>query len=204
MNIPNLISLFRILSIFPITLLVTSGTTSSLIFALTLIVFAYASDGVDGYIARTFHQETTLGSVLDILGDRILEIGLWLIFASQGIIHPIIGIIFIVRGAFTDTIRQISYGKSHSTPFSLSSSAFSRIVVSSRPSRLLYGVIKLATFCLAMYVLILRSSGSPLFDSSLFYLQIFAWVSTIYNLLRGLPVIVESLHLFSNKSLVQF
>jgi phosphatidylglycerophosphate synthase len=202
MNIPNLISLFRILSIFPITLLVSTASPSALISALVLVVIAYASDGIDGYIARTFHQETTLGSLLDILGDRILEIGLWLIFASQGIIHPIIGIIFIVRGAFTDTIRQINYGKSHSTPFSLSTSAFSRIIVSSRPSRLLYGIIKLATFCFAMYVLILRSSTSPNFEISLSYLQVLAWVTTGYNLLRGFPVIFESFHLFSNKSLV--
>lgn len=202
MNIPNIISLLRILSIIPVAILVSINSLNSLYVALAIIIIAYLSDGVDGYIARKYHQETTLGSILDILGDRILEIGLWLIFASQGIVPAMVGIIFLIRGSITDTIRQINYGKNHSTPFSLSSTLFSKLVVSSRFSRLLYGVIKFATFCFAIFVLISRNTDSPSFSIYLFYLQIMAWTTTIYNLARGVPVIVESFDLLSNKRLV--
>lgn len=202
MNIPNIISLLRILSILPVAILVSINTLISLYIALAIVVLSYLSDGVDGYIARTFHQETTLGSILDILGDRTLEVGLWLIFASQGIVPAVVGIIFIIRGSITDTIRQINFGKNHSTPFSLSSSAFTKIIVSSRFSRLLYGVIKFATFCFAVIVLINRVTLSANFPLYLNYLQIMVWVTTIYNLLRGIPVIIESFDLLSNKSLV--
>jgi phosphatidylglycerophosphate synthase len=202
MNIPNAISLFRILSILPVAILVSVNTLTSLYLALAIIIISYLSDGIDGYIARTYHQETTLGSILDILGDRTLEIGLWLIFASVGIVPSIVGIIFIIRGSITDTIRQINYGKNSSTPFSLSSSTFSKVIVSSRFSRLLYGVIKFATFCFAVYVLISRLNQSINFPIFLYYLQIMVWVTTIYNLVRGIPVIIESFGLLSNKRLV--
>lgn len=202
MNIPNTISLLRILSILPVAILVSINTITSLYLALAIIVISYLSDGVDGYIARKFHQETTLGSILDILGDRTLEIGLWLIFASQGIVPAVVGIIFIIRGSITDTIRQINFGKNHSTAFSLSTSVFSKIVVSSRISRLLYGVIKFATFCFAVFVLISRVNQPLNFPLYLYYLQIMVWITTLYNLVRGIPVIVESFSLLSNKSLV--
>ena len=202
MNIPNLLSLFRILSVLPIAILVAVNSVTSLYVALALVIFSYLSDGVDGYIARKFHQETVLGSLLDILGDRTLEVGLWLIFASQGIVPAVIGIIFIIRGSFTDTIRQINFGKNHSTPFSLSSSKFSQIVVSSRFSRLLYGVIKFVTFCFAVFVLLMKLTDPASFPVYLSYLQVMVWITTIYNLVRGIPVIIESFGLISNQSLV--
>ena len=41
-------------------------------------------DGVDGYIARKYNQASELGSVLDIMGDRIVEASYWIAFAVFG------------------------------------------------------------------------------------------------------------------------
>lgn len=40
--------------------------------ALATYVLAAASDGLDGYLARRYHQESRLGSILDPIADKLL------------------------------------------------------------------------------------------------------------------------------------
>ncbi len=68
MNIPNLLSVSRIvIAPFVIFALLSDRTT----LVLVLIVYALLSDLVDGYLARTFKQQSYSGLVLDPLADKI-------------------------------------------------------------------------------------------------------------------------------------
>lgn len=75
MNLPNHISLFRII-LCPIffTALVSyrEGAEVYRLVAVGLFVLAGASDALDGFIARHFHHETKLGRLLDPLADKLL------------------------------------------------------------------------------------------------------------------------------------
>jgi cardiolipin synthase (CMP-forming) len=80
MNLPNLITIGRILLV-PITVwLIISGE-----FALAFVAFVTAgvSDGVDGYIARRFDQRTELGAYLDPIADKALLVS---IYVSLGLL----------------------------------------------------------------------------------------------------------------------
>jgi cardiolipin synthase (CMP-forming) len=80
MNIPNLITIARILLVpFTIWLLISEE------FTLALIVFVIAgiSDGVDGYLARVTKSQTELGAYLDPLADKALLVS---VYAALGII----------------------------------------------------------------------------------------------------------------------
>jgi cardiolipin synthase (CMP-forming) len=75
MNLPNLITIGRILLV-PLTVwLIISGE-----FALSFVAFAAAgiSDGVDGFIARKFNQRTELGSYLDPIADKALLVSIYI------------------------------------------------------------------------------------------------------------------------------
>jgi cardiolipin synthase (CMP-forming) len=54
--------------------------------ALLLFVLAGLSDGLDGFIARTFHQQTMLGQYLDPIADKLL---LSTTFLVLSILHKI-------------------------------------------------------------------------------------------------------------------
>lgn len=75
MNIPNLISLFRILLIPLFIFTFATGTGSSRItYPIIIFIISGISDILDGYIARKYHMETKLGAVLDPLADKLMLI----------------------------------------------------------------------------------------------------------------------------------
>jgi len=68
-DIPNLISLFRIVLVAPV---VWALGTEQFVLALLLFAVAGISDGLDGFLAKHFHWESRLGSILDPIADKLL------------------------------------------------------------------------------------------------------------------------------------
>lgn len=69
MNLPNILTLIRVLLIPVFVILIINK-----IFGWALITFAIAgiTDGIDGLIARITHQRTELGAYLDPIADKLL------------------------------------------------------------------------------------------------------------------------------------
>ena len=77
MNLPNSITLIRILSIPVLIWVLSSARFSSAngekeLLASALFIAASITDGIDGYIARKRGQITTMGMLLDPLADKLL------------------------------------------------------------------------------------------------------------------------------------
>jgi cardiolipin synthase len=70
LTVPNAITLVRLLCI-PLFLWLLFGAGRQTLAAVLLAVLG-ATDWVDGYVARRFHQVSTVGKVLDPAADRIL------------------------------------------------------------------------------------------------------------------------------------
>lgn len=68
-TVPNLISLFRIISIPIVAYLVT---LHMMIASLVLLAVSAASDALDGLVARKFNQVSKIGQILDPIADRLL------------------------------------------------------------------------------------------------------------------------------------
>ncbi len=68
-NIPNLITVIRILLVPVFIIFITKNRLSS---ALIVFTIAGISDGLDGFFARCFNQQTYLGAYLDPIADKIL------------------------------------------------------------------------------------------------------------------------------------
>ena len=68
-QLPNLISVLRILLVLPVV-----WALVNLEYAIALILFAVAgfTDALDGFLAKHFHWESRLGSILDPLADKLL------------------------------------------------------------------------------------------------------------------------------------
>lgn len=68
-HLPNILSVIRLLLVLPVGLFLVEGRFEA---ALALFLFAALSDLVDGWLARRFAWESSLGRVLDPTADKLL------------------------------------------------------------------------------------------------------------------------------------
>jgi CDP-diacylglycerol--glycerol-3-phosphate 3-phosphatidyltransferase len=71
-NLPNLLTLSRILVVPLIIVLLYSNNRWLNLLTALLVVGAAITDGLDGYMARKYNFESNLGRLLDPLADKIL------------------------------------------------------------------------------------------------------------------------------------
>lgn len=80
-QIPNIITVVRILSIAPICWLLWK---ESYALALTLLVLAGLSDALDGFLARRYGWFTRLGAMLDPVADKLFVVSVFIVFGLKG------------------------------------------------------------------------------------------------------------------------
>lgn len=71
-HLPNLVSGLRIALVAPLVVTILLDRYE---YALVIAAIAGVSDGVDGWLARRFHWQSQLGSVLDPAADKLMLVG---------------------------------------------------------------------------------------------------------------------------------
>lgn len=99
-DIPNLISIVRLLLVLPIGYLLLQQHFQ---WALLLIFVAGISDALDGYLAKHFHWESRLGSFLDPLADKLLLLCCFGVSAWIGLIPWWLFALILMRDAVVAT-----------------------------------------------------------------------------------------------------
>lgn len=171
------------------------GNTIAYIWALALTIIAFALDGLDGYVARKFHEESKFGALLDIMGDRIVENTYWILFAVMGWLNILFPLIAITRGFITDTIRSAAMEQGL-TPFGMQVSPVCKFITGSRFMRISYAVAKVLAFILIV------AAYTPTCPNSELILTIGYWAAVfaiVFCVVRGLPVVLEAKYLFQDK-----
>jgi cardiolipin synthase len=93
-DIPNLISLFRLLLVPPVVLLILSDRYLA---ALVLFFIAGLSDAIDGFLAKRFGWSSELGGFLDPLADKLLMVGVVLALTIEGLIPIWLAAVIVLR-----------------------------------------------------------------------------------------------------------
>ncbi|MDF1615018.1 CDP-alcohol phosphatidyltransferase family protein [Desulfurivibrio dismutans] len=94
MNIPNLITIVRILLV-PLLAIFLLEEKYNL--ALLVFIIAGISDGLDGFLARLLKQKTRLGAILDPVADKALLITTFVILAVLGVIPQWLTVLVVSR-----------------------------------------------------------------------------------------------------------
>jgi cardiolipin synthase len=99
LTIPNLVTFVRLLCI-PVFLWLLFGTDPPRRAAAAYLLAALgATDWVDGYVARRFHQVSTLGKILDPAADRIMLLTAVIAILIDGAVPAWIAIAALAREA---------------------------------------------------------------------------------------------------------
>lgn len=112
MNIPNRLTMLRIILV-PFFVLFLSVGTSLWYYAAALVIFIAASltDMLDGKIARKYNLVTNFGKLMDPLADKILVMSAMLCFVAMDIAPAWIVIVILAREFLVTSLRLIAAGE---------------------------------------------------------------------------------------------
>ena len=132
MNLPNKLTISRIIMAFVVIAILLGGSytysifgieipklfineaiviDTKYIFAGVIFIIASITDFLDGYIARKHNLVTDFGKLTDAIADKILVDSVLIILASQGRIHSIIPVIIVMRDIIVDSIKMLAASK---------------------------------------------------------------------------------------------
>jgi CDP-diacylglycerol--glycerol-3-phosphate 3-phosphatidyltransferase len=109
-NVPNLLSLSRILSVPVFIVLMLEPNPVRALIAGIVFSLASATDWLDGYLARKWNQVTKIGKLLDPIADKILIVSALVVLVElrSDVVHAWIAIVIIGREFAVTGLRGIA------------------------------------------------------------------------------------------------
>ena len=111
LNVPNVITLVRILLIPVFVMLFFTPTPDRSFTAAVVFVIAAVTDLLDGYIARRTGQVTKLGKLLDPIADKLLVLSALILLVNVDRVSALIAILVVAREVGVTGIRAIAAGE---------------------------------------------------------------------------------------------
>ena len=110
-NLPNSITLTRILLIPVFVVLFATPTPNRSLSAALVFVVAAVTDLLDGYLARRNGQVTTLGKLLDPIADKLLVLSALILLVNVDRVSALVAIVIIAREVAVTGVRAIAAGE---------------------------------------------------------------------------------------------
>ena len=107
-TLPNLLGLFRLLATPVLAVLILWPFPGAGLLAFILFVPAALSDLLDGWLARSRGQVTTLGAFLDLTADKVLVAALLIALVQAGLAPAWLVIVILVREFLVGGVRQVA------------------------------------------------------------------------------------------------
>jgi cardiolipin synthase (CMP-forming) len=177
MNIPNFITLLRIILVPVIVILLIQG-----LFLKAMIVFIIAglSDALDGFLARVLHKQTVLGAYMDPIADKAL---LASSFVTLSVLHVIPGwLTVIVISRDFIILLGISVLSIMSIPVEIRPTLVSKVTTA----------LQLITILLALSLKCLPWAVDRIWPLSLY------WVTAFFTVVSGLNYMSRGMKLINH------
>ncbi len=84
-NVPNTVTAVRIVLAVVIAWILIQGGAAEMLLAGILLIVAWATDGLDGILARRLGQSTLAGALFDLVADRLLMTPILILSIAGGL-----------------------------------------------------------------------------------------------------------------------
>ena len=111
MNLPNKLTIARIILVPVFWVFLTVAAPWAQLVAFFVFLIASATDYVDGYIARSRNLVTDFGKFVDPIADKLLVTTGMLVLLGQGRMADWVVILFIAREFIIAAFRMVAAGK---------------------------------------------------------------------------------------------
>jgi cardiolipin synthase (CMP-forming) len=111
-QLPNWLTISRVLVILPVCLLLMYGETRTAHFiTFALCAYAMITDFFDGYLSRKWGVVSDLGRLLDPVADKLLVAAILIVLAAKGVGHPLAVTAIMLRELFISGLREFMQEK---------------------------------------------------------------------------------------------
>lgn len=110
-NVPNVLTLVRILLIPVFIILFVNPTPGQSLAAAIVFTVAAVTDMLDGYIARRTGQVTKLGKLLDPIADKLLVLSALILLMNVERVSALVVLLIVGRELAVTGIRAIAAGE---------------------------------------------------------------------------------------------
>lgn len=200
MNLPNKLTMARVvMAVLIIIILLGGDYTVSLfgfeipklfvnesivvdlkyIIAGFLFILASLTDFLDGYIARKYNLVTDFGKLVDAIADKILVNSVLIILAAQGVIHPIIPVVVIIRDSVVNSIKMLAASKG-------------KVVAAIKSG-------KIKTACLMVGIVLTLFYNLPFELWNISVGSVLLFIATILSIVSGVQYFTLNKHLIKDK-----
>jgi CDP-diacylglycerol---glycerol-3-phosphate 3-phosphatidyltransferase len=108
LNLPNVLTLFRILLVPVLVAALLSGLDSGDLLAAIVFGVASLTDALDGWIARRNKNESTFGKLMDPLADKLLVTAALVSLVSLNRLATWVAMVIIAREFAVTGLRQLA------------------------------------------------------------------------------------------------
>jgi cardiolipin synthase (CMP-forming) len=180
MNIPNFLSLLRIILVPVVVIFLIQGSYGKALFSFTL---AGLTDALDGTLARLLNCQTVLGSYLDPIADKLLLTASFVTLAILGIIPSWLTVIVISRDFII--LLGIAILSMISAPYVIKPAFVGKVTTA----------LQIGTIFLAL------SFQAFSRDVSYDWIRIACWLTGLFTITSGLIYIIRGIKLINTVAL---
>lgn len=178
MNLPNKLTLLRILLIPVFILVMISNIQNHYLIACLIFVIASITDALDGHIARKNNLVTDFGKFMDPLADKLLVISALICMIESNLVAGWMVIIIVSRELTVSILRAIA-------------AADGKVIAASGG-----GKIKTISQMLAIIILLIGENINNILLINIG--NIFILIATIFTLYSGIDYLYKNRGLFMN------
>lgn len=107
-NLPNLLSLARLLATIPLVVLILVHQPAAYLGATVLFAAGSITDTVDGRLARRYRLVSRLGVFLDLTADKVFVSAALIALVQVGVVPAWIAIVVVTREFIVSGLRSLS------------------------------------------------------------------------------------------------
>ncbi|PKN76558.1 MAG: CDP-diacylglycerol--glycerol-3-phosphate 3-phosphatidyltransferase [Deltaproteobacteria bacterium HGW-Deltaproteobacteria-10] len=180
MNIPNFLSLLRIILVPVIVIFLIQGLYGKALFAFAV---AGLTDALDGALARLLNSKTVLGSYLDPIADKLLLTASFVTLSILGIIPSWLTVIVISRDFII--LLGIAILSIISVPYAINPAFVGKVTTA----------LQISTILLAL------AFQSFSHDISYEWIMILCWLTGLFTIASGLTYITRGIKIINTANL---
>ena len=171
MNLPNKLTLARIVAVPVFILLYVNGLLWP---ALVVYVLACLTDMLDGRIARSRNLVTNFGKIMDPLADKVLVYSAFCLFIEQGVMPAWMLMIILAREFIVAGVRTVAASEGKVIAAAMS------------------GKIKTVLQMIAVPLLIVESVHPTIAVLA----RVFLWASLVMTVVSGFEYVYKNIEVF--------